>query len=365
MNSRERVLNVLSDQPADKIPVTCFTQVGIVEAMQKVGAPWPEAHSDPKKMAVLGASLNRLVGLEAVRIPFCLTVEAEAIGCKVDMGTINRQPSIRAPAFESPSLAEIGMGFLDKGRIPVVLEAIRILKKENIDAPLIVGITGPFTLSGHLVETEKLVKMMRTKPTEVENLLDKVTDASIAYVEKIAEAGADVITVNEPSAAPELIDPLSFRSTIKSRLQYLARNIKTKKVLHICGASLPIVGDMAECGFDAISIEDKVDIAKAREVIKGGAGAKPAGGFRTGGGFGGGFGGPRLGASEPAKAVKIAGNVSTAKTLFTGKPEEVKAEALNALRAGTDLLAPACGIAPGSPLANIKAMIEARDEYQK
>lgn len=63
--------------------------------------------------------------------------------------------------------------------------------------------------------------------------------------------------------------------------------------------------------------------------------------------------------------MKIAGNVSTAKTLFTGKPEEVKAEALSALRAGTDLLAPACGIAPGSPLANIKALVEARDEYQK
>jgi len=364
MNARERVLNVLSDVQADKTPVTCFTQVGIVEAMQKVGAPWPEAHSDPVKMATLGASLNRLAGLEAVRIPFCLTVEAEAIGCKVDMGTINRQPSIRGPAFGSPSQAEIDPGFLEKGRVPAVLEAIRILKKENIDAPLIVGITGPFTLSGHLVETERLVKMMRTNPTVVDDLLDKVTDASVAYSEKIAEAGADVITVNEPSAAPELIDPLSFRSTIKSRLQYLAGRIKTKKVLHICGASMPIVRDMAECGFDAISIEDKVDIAKAKETIKSGAVSRPA--FSVGGGFGGfGGGGFRAGGGGPPRAVKIAGNVSTAKTLFTGKPEEVKEEALGALKAGTDLLAPACGIAPGSPLANIRAMIEARDEYFK
>lgn len=117
---------------------------------------------------------------------------------------------------------------------------------------------------------------------------------------------------------------------------------------------------MVECGFDAISIEDKVDIAKAKEIIKG-AGSMKSGAFRTGGGFCG----LRIGGGVPEKVVKIAGNVSTAKTIFTGKPEEVKAEAINALRAGTDLLAPACGIAPSSPLVNIKALVEARDEYMK
>lgn len=354
MNAKERVLNVLSDAQVDKTPVTSFTQVGIVEAMQKVGACWPEAHSDPVKMATLGASLYRLIGLEAVRVPFCLTVEAEAIGCKVDMGTINRQPSIKEHAFTSPSDVRIEMSFLDKGRIPVVLEAIKILKKEILDAPVIVGITGPFTLSGHLIGIERLVRMMRTSPLEVENLLDKVTDASIAYCERIAEAGADVITVNEPSASPELIDPLAFRSTIKPRLQYLARSVKTKKVLHICGAAMPIVKDMAECGFDAISIEDKVDIAKAKEIIKS-APSRPS--FAVAG-----F---RMTTMGPSKAVKIAGNVSTAKTLFMGKPEDVKAEALRALSAGTDLLAPACGLAPATPLANVKAMVEARDEFFK
>lgn len=35
--------------------------------------------------------LYELAGLECARIPFCLTVEAEAMGCKVDLGgTIRR-----------------------------------------------------------------------------------------------------------------------------------------------------------------------------------------------------------------------------------------------------------------------------------
>jgi [methyl-Co(III) methanol-specific corrinoid protein]:coenzyme M methyltransferase len=348
MNPKERVLSVLNNETPDKVPVTCFTQVGIVEAMEKLGCAWPESHNDPAKMAQLGTSLNKLAGLETARIPFCLTVEAEALGCKVEMGRIDRQPSIRQPAFQSTGELSIPSNFVEKGRIPVVLEATRILKKENPGLPVIVGITGPFTLSGHLVEIERLVKLMRQKPTEVEDVLDKVTDACSMYAHEIDEVGADIIVVNDPSAAPELIDPLAFKSTIKPRLKFLAQSIKAKKVLHICGASTPIISDMSDSGFDAISVEDKVDLAKAKELVKvGGKSMMVAGRMMT----------------TQTRVVKVAGNVSTAKTLFTGKPEEVKSEARKALAAGTDLLAPACGIAPRSPLVNIKALVEARDEY--
>jgi len=353
MNPKERVLSVLSDQTPDKTPVTCFTQVGIVEAMEKLNCPWPESHSDPVKMAKLGASLYELAGLEAARIPFDLTTEAEAIGCEINIGKVDRQPAVTKEAFASLSEVNITPEYVEKGRIPVVLKAIGILKNEHPELPLMVGITGPFTLAGHLVDIGKLVKNMKIKPMDTEDMLDRVTDGIMYYTDKIQEAGADIIVVNDPSAAPELIDPLSFKSSIKPRLKFLSQGIKIKKVLHICGATTPIIPDMADSGFDAISIEDKVEMAKAKELAKGGGSSRSMGGFGAR---------PAMG---PTKVTKVAGNVSTAKTLFTGTPEEVKEEAKRALKAGTDFLAPACGIAPRSPLANIKALVEARDEFYK
>lgn len=348
MNPKERVLSVLNDQTPDKVPVTCVTQVGVVEAMEKLGCPWPEAHSDPAKMAKLGASLYELVGLETARIPFDLTAEAEALGCQINIGKVNRQPSIMAEAFHSLGELDMPPEYLEKGRIPVILKAIDILKNEHPELPIMVGITGPFTLAGHLFEIGRLVKQMKLKPTDVEDALDKVVDGMILYTDKIQEAGADVIVVNDPSAAPELIDPMSFKASIRPRLKYLAASIKIKKVLHICGATIPIIPDMADCDFDAISIEDKADMATAKQLVKS-AGSKFMPGRPV----------------APKKPVKIVGNVSTAKTLFMGTPGEVKDEAKKALSAGTDLLAPACGIAPGSSLANIKALVEARDEFCK
>src|SRR5690606_41636242 len=70
----------------DALPICSVTQTGIVELMDEVGAPWPEAHSDPDKMAKLAIANYELSGLEAVRVPYCLTVLAEAMGCEVNMG---------------------------------------------------------------------------------------------------------------------------------------------------------------------------------------------------------------------------------------------------------------------------------------
>jgi [methyl-Co(III) methanol-specific corrinoid protein]:coenzyme M methyltransferase len=61
--------------------------------------------------------------------------------------------------------------------------------------------------------------------------------------------------------------------------------------------------------------------------------------------------------------VKILGNVSSKETLLFGTPEKVKAEAKKAIEAGVDLLEPGCGIAPPTPLANVKAFVEAAKEF--
>jgi [methyl-Co(III) methanol-specific corrinoid protein]:coenzyme M methyltransferase len=49
--------------------------------------------------------------------------------------------------------------------------------------------------------------------------------------------------------------------------------------------------------------------------------------------------------------------------LLPGPIDKIKEECKKALTEGVDVLAPGCGIAPMTPLSNIKAMVEARNEY--
>ena len=332
MNLKENFLNALEGQKVDIKPEISVTQLGIVDAMKKTNTSWPEAHTNPEEMATLASSLYELAGLECARLPFCLTVEAEALGCDVNLGGNERTPEVEISPFEYADDIEAPNDFTKKGRIPVVLEAIDILKEKYDDLPIIAGITGPFTLTGHLLGIENLVRYMRTDIEEVEIAIENCVDVSMDYIEVIQDHGADVICVNEPTASPELIDPNQFKSLIKPNLEDLADYIEIPKVLHICGSTQPIIKDMATCGFDGISVEEAVDIVQAQKEI----------------------------AEDDCV---ILGNISTSKTLLSGTTADVENDVKNVLDEGIDILAPSCGIAPNSPLDNIKAMLDARNTY--
>lgn len=332
MNYKENLINALAGEKVDVKPVVSVTQLGIVDAMEKTNTSWPEAHTDPEQMATLASSLYELAGLECARLPFCLTVEAEALGCDVSLGNNERVPEVEISPFEYADDIEAPNDFTKRGRIPTVLKAIDILKDKYEDLPIIVGITGPFTLTGHLLGIENLVRYMKTDIEEVEIAVENCVDVSMDYVEAIQEHGADIICVNEPTASPELIDPNQFKSLIKPNLEDLADYIEIPKVLHICGSTQPIIRDMATCGFNGISVEEAVNIPQAEKDI------------------------------EDVDCI-IVGNISTSNTLLSGSADDVKNDVKTVLDEGIGLVAPSCGIAPNSPLDNIKAMVEARNEY--
>lgn len=331
MNLKENLENALSGKYVENKPVISVTQTGIIEAMEKTNTSWPEAHENPEQMAILGSSLHELADLECARIPFGLTVEAQSMGAQVNLGNKERTPEVTESPFESADDIETPDDFLENGRIPVVLEAIDILKEKYDDLPIIVGITGPFTLTGHLLGIENVVRYMKTDPDEIEIAMENCIDAIIEYIEAIQEHDADIICVNEPTASPELIDPLQFKSLIKPNLKDLADTIDTQKVLHICGSTQPIINDMVSIGFDGISIEEAVDIPKAKQNIN--------------------------------DNCVIIGNISTSKTLLSGTPSKVNQEVKKILNEDIDIIAPSCGLAPNTPLANIKALVDSRNEY--
>lgn len=331
---KTRLLAALEGKPVDKVPVCSVTQTGIVELMDEVGAAWPEAHINPELIAKLAIANYELSGLEAVRLPYCLTVLVEAMGCEINMGTKNRQPSVVAhPYPKSLDDAAIPADLLQRGRIPAVLEAIKIVReKVGPDVPIIGGMEGPITIASDLVSVKSFMKWSIKKTDLFEQALDLSTEAAIAYANAMVEAGADVIAIADPVASPDLMSPDSFRQFLQSRLQKFSANVNSVTVLHICGKVNAILSDMADCGFEGLSVEEKIGTAKVGKEIIG-------------------------------DRARLVGNISSPFTLLPGPIDKIKAEAKEALEGGVDVLAPGCGIAPMTPLENIKALVAARDEF--
>ena len=311
INYTKNLRDVLNGKKTDIAPVVTVTQSGILDAMERTGTSWPQAHENPEQMATLGASLYELARLEDAKIPFCLAVEAESMGCEVDLGYGGRTPEVVKSPFEKPEDIEIPDNFETSGRIPVICEAVEILHERYDNLPVCVGITGPFTVAGHLIGVEDILKMINLD-------LFAVEDA----IEIAAEASGD------------LLSPLDFAQLSVPALEDIQEVMKSQNVLHICGHTAGILKDMLSCGYNGISIEEAVDMRYAQKVKH-----------------------------ELGDKTQVCGNISTSKTLFRGTPEEVRGEVLEALEKGVDVVAPSCGIAASSPLENIQAMVNARNEF--
>ena len=82
MNAKERVMAVINHQKPDRMPCFGANSTVTYEQMEKVGAFWPEGHVDAETMAKQALAAYTVLGFDAVRLPFCQTFEAVALGCK-------------------------------------------------------------------------------------------------------------------------------------------------------------------------------------------------------------------------------------------------------------------------------------------
>jgi [methyl-Co(III) methanol-specific corrinoid protein]:coenzyme M methyltransferase len=327
---KRRVLASLLGGRIDRVPVTSVAGCGgtvTVDMQETVGIYWPEAHKDPDKMAKLAVASHQLTGLESVRVPFDFVVESEALGCEIKPGDKKIVPQVTKHPFEKPEDLKMPDDLLQAGRIPVVLEAIRKMREEVGDfLPISSLVLGPLTLAAELSDTANLLRWTMKKPDYVEKFVDFATEVVIRYGKAQYRAGSDIVEVGEPVASASLISPKMFKEFAKPALIRVAEELGGIRVLHICGNALPMIPDMVETGFDGISIEEDVDVAKIKPLVG---------------------------------DVKILGNVSSKGALVMGDPNQVEDESRKALEAGVDLLEPGCGISPITPIDNIKAMVKA------
>jgi [methyl-Co(III) methanol-specific corrinoid protein]:coenzyme M methyltransferase len=327
------VMSVINHQKPDRMP--CFSANSTVtyQQMEKVQAFWPEGHEQGEAMAKQALAAYTMVGFDGVRVPFCQTFEAGALGCKIKSGGTEGIPGIEhPPIYTIDDTPVFPSDFLSRGRIPELIKAVQILKKEvGNEAVIVGGIIGPFTIAGSLLDAVPLLRATFKAPDKIRPFLEVGEKASAALAKALIDAGADMIAVEDMTASPDLIAPKTYRDL---ELEYQARvleAISVPTILHICGNVDPIVEWMGQTGADILSLEPKADAGLARRKC-----------------------GPDI---------ILMGGVDTATTLFMKDVETVKGGAEESIAAGIQVLAPGCAVAPGTPLENLLAMVEVAKQH--
>jgi [methyl-Co(III) methanol-specific corrinoid protein]:coenzyme M methyltransferase len=319
----------------DRPPVTTITGCGgsVNAEMQKaVGIYWPDAHRDPEKMAKLAIAGYELGGIECVSFPFDDIAEAEALGCKaVYHDKIHLFPVVVDHAYSQPEDLKMPDNITELSRISIVLQAIRIARGKVGDfLPISSHVVGPFTLATELVGIEKFLIWTLKNLDYVKAFLDFSVGFIVEYAKAQYKAGSDLVTIADAAVTPELITPHVRHQFIKPSLIRVANSLGGIRLLYIGGKIESMVPFLVECGYDGVSVDETVNIARIKPIVG---------------------------------DVKILGNLSSKTTLTSGSPEDVKAEVKKAIEDGADLIEPSCGVPPDAPTANVRAMVEAVKEF--
>jgi len=328
MNAKERVTRVLNQQQPDRMPCFGANSTVTYDQMEKVQAFWPDAHFNGEAMAKQALAAYTVLGFDAVRVPFCQTFEAEALGCELKPGGTEGIPGIEPrPPYTIDDTPEFPDDFLSRGRIPELLKAVRILKKEVGDeVPVIGGIQGAFSIAAHLLETVFLLKATLRAPEKLPAFLDVGEKAGTMLGQALIDAGADIISCEDMGSSPALLTPESYQELVLEYQQRQFAALSVPKILHICGKVDSIVEWMGQTGADVLSLEPKASIPKAREKC--------------------------------GSNVVLMGGADTATTLYFKTPADIRAECEAMIADGIQILAPGCAVPPGTPLENLLTLTE-------
>lgn len=200
---------------------------------------FPQAHTDMTILAGLSQEIKNLKNDSVCKLPFCLTVEAEAMGADINLDDKKHGPRVRQYAFsqieEIENIAKINF---HQGRIKAVLDSVEHLTRQNETVAL--NIEGPFTILSSLVEPKIIYSAIRKKNESIVPGLERIEENIVDYALQGLQKGAKILSYADPVGGIDMIGPKMYQQH-SGRVTYsiLKKLTDTPRpaVIHLCGKS--------------------------------------------------------------------------------------------------------------------------------
>jgi uroporphyrinogen decarboxylase len=217
------------------------------------------------------------------------------------------------------------------------VEACRQVKDHFGDEKLVRGNCDqlPFSVASMLRTPQEWMMdlMMEDQQEAVFALMDYTLDACAQFVRLVAATGVHMISHGDSPAGPEMISPPMYRQfalPYQQKVAALAHELGKTYLLHICGSTEVILEDMLATGADAFDLDYKTDVNEIHRVMG-------------------------------DKAV-LSGTIDPSGVLALGTPELVAEKTREMLDIYKDsprlIICSGCALPPGTPEANMRALIE-------
>jgi uroporphyrinogen-III decarboxylase len=176
------------------------------EAVKGLDLEFPQAYKTWQGMVQLALAMKKYYKTEFCELPFCHTVEGEALGGDVNYGDENAGPRgnayICTTAEELLALPEIDYS---RGRIAEVLQACKHLREQG--EQVVLYVSGPFTILNILMDPRYIFKIFRKKPEQMKPVFDKLQGELLRYVAEAQKAGVTMFSYADSIGALNILGP--------------------------------------------------------------------------------------------------------------------------------------------------------------
>ena len=340
MNSLERVQTVLKGGIPDRVPVCLHN---FMLASREAGVPMEEYRVNPEAIARVHLQAAEKYGHDCILVDTDTTMLAEAMGARSECAP-NEPGRIVEPAIRS--LDEVDrlkvINPAADGRIPALLEAIRLMSKQVGREVAIRGNAdqAAFDLPCLVRGVENFLMDLMDIPDDprLARLFEVCYQSHLAVHRALFKAGAHLTSMGDSFAGPDVTSPRLFDRFARPYEERLVKDLAADGgfvVIHICGDTSRILETLSEydpCGFE---LDYKTDAVKAKATA--------------------------------GKRHVLFGNIDPSGVLTNGTVEEVR-KATRRLVAiwkpgGQFVLNAGCAIPPTAPPQNIFAFMETAREY--
>ncbi len=271
---RDRLLRALRGEPVDRRPIWLMRQAGRhLPGYRALRAAHPilELARTPELAAEVTLEPVRRYDVDAGVVFADITLPFAGLGIdfSIDPGT---GPVVPQPLRRREDVDRL-QAFAARRDVPYVGRAIERFLELEADRPIIGFAGAPFTLASYLVEGRASRELTETKrmiyaePATFDRLIDRLTEATIDYLQMQADAGA---------AALQLFDTWAgavSRATFERHLLEPIRRIfdalrpRGRPTIYFSTGSSHLLDLLARSGADALGVDGREPLHAVRQRV--------------------------------------------------------------------------------------------------
>jgi len=269
MIMNDTFLKACRGEKTDYTPIWMMRQAGrYLPEYQKVrgNVTFLELCKSPELCVEVSLQPIDILNMDAAILFSDILILMEAMGAPLEFHE-GQGPVFPKTFRDSKSIEKLRIPDPDE-TMPFVMETIRLLRKE-LKVPLIGFAGAPFTCATYLIEggSSKVFwetkKMMFTAPDIFHQLMDKITESTILYLQAQARAGAQALQIFDSWAG--ILAPSDFSVFALPYVQKIIASLKQFDIplIYFANNGATLLDLSVSSGADVIGLDWRINIGDA------------------------------------------------------------------------------------------------------